>query len=160
MTRLKKGGAVAAVLVSLVGGFEGLRTVAYRDVVGVPTVCYGETKGVQMGDRRTPAQCKAMLAASLESYAAGIERCVTAPLPDERYVALVSFAYNVGTGAACGSSVVRLINAGLTRAGCDALLKWDKAAGIVFPGLTRRREAERALCLVGLEGAAELPSKM
>jgi lysozyme len=149
-SRLKKGGAVAAMAIALVGGFEGLRTVAYRDVVGVPTVCYGETAGVRMGDRYTPAQCKAMLATSLEAYAAGIDRCVTAPMTDERFVALVSFAYNVGVGSACSSTAVRLINAGQTRAGCDQLLRWNKAAGIVFPGLTRRREAERALCLVGV----------
>jgi lysozyme len=46
--------------------------------------------------------------------------------------------------------VVRLINAGQTRAGCDALMKWNRAAGIVFPGLTRRRAAERELCVEGL----------
>lgn len=153
-SRLKKGGVVAATVVALVSGFEGMRTVAYPDPAtqGPPwTVCFGETKGVKPGDRHTVAECKAMLVSSLETYASGIERCVTAPLPDTRFVALVSFAYNVGTGAACGSSVVRLINAGQTRAGCDALLRWNRAAGIVFPGLTRRREAERALCLDGLE---------
>lgn len=153
MSRLKKSAALAALCVSLVGGFEGLRQTAYPDPAtkGPPwTVCYGETKGVKPGDHHTVAECKAMLVASLESYAKGIEACVTVPLPDERYAALVSFAYNVGTEAACGSSVVKNINAGKTRAGCDALLKWNRAAGIVFPGLTRRREAERKLCLVGL----------
>lgn len=155
MSRLTKGGAVAALAVALVGGFEGVRTTAYRDVVGVPTVCYGETQGVRMGDTYTPAQCKAMLVASLETYASGIERCVTVPLPDERYVSLISFSYNVGIRAACDSSVVRLINAGRTREGCDALRKWNRAGGVVFPGLTKRREAERALCLVGTEGRAD-----
>ena len=150
--RLKIGGAVAGVLVALVAGFEGLRTTAYRDIVGVPTVCYGETQNVRMGDRYSAAECKAMLLRSLQTYAAGIERCVTVPLPDERYVALVSWAYNVGVGAACGSTAVRLINAGRTREGCDALLLWNRADGKVAAGLTRRREAERALCLVGTEG--------
>jgi lysozyme len=153
MSRLKKGGAVAAVLVSVVGGFEGLRTVAYPDPAtkGKPwTVCYGETNGVKPGDRHTVAECKSMLLKSLEKYAAGIEACVTAPLPDSRFVALTSFAYNVGVGAACKSSVVRLINSGQTRAGCDALLKWNRAAGVVFPGLTRRRQKEREFCLEGL----------
>jgi lysozyme len=150
--RLKKGGAVAALAATLIGGFEGLRQNAYPDPAtkGPPwTVCYGETKGVQPGDRYTVAQCKAMLEDSLQEYAAGIERCVTVQLPDKRYVALISFAYNVGTKAACNSSVVKLINVGATKAGCDALLKWNKAAGITFPGLTKRRQKEREFCLEG-----------
>ncbi len=151
-SRLKKGGAVAALAATLVGGFEGLRQNAYPDPAtkGPPwTVCYGETKGVQPGDHYTIAQCKAMLEESLQEYAAGIDRCVTVPLPDKRYVALISFAYNVGVKGACGSSVVKLINVGETNAGCDALLKWDKAAGIRFPGLTKRRQKEREYCLEG-----------
>lgn len=153
MSRLKKGAAVTGIAVTLIGGFEGLRTVAYPDPAtkGPPwTVCYGETDGVKPGDRYTVEQCKDMLQNSLQKYAKGVERCVIAPLPDKRYVALVSFAYNVGVGAACKSSVVTNINAGRTREGCDALLKWNRAAGIVFPGLTKRRERERQFCLEGL----------
>ena len=57
--RLKKTGAFTAaglIAVGIVGGFEGLRTKAYRDVVGVPTICFGETRGVKMGDTATDAQ--------------------------------------------------------------------------------------------------------
>lgn len=153
MSRLRKGGTVAAMVVAVVGGFEGLRLNAYPDPAtkGPPwTVCYGETSGVKRGDSHSIAECKAMLIKSLEKYANGIEACVKVPLPDRRFVALTSFAYNVGVGAACGSSVVRQINAGQTRAGCDSLLKWNKAAGIVFPGLTKRRQKERELCVADL----------
>lgn len=153
MSRLKKGTAAAALAVALVGGFEGLRQNAYPDPAtgGKPwTICFGHTEGVRPGDRKSIEECKALLISDLAIYANGITKCVTAPLPDERFVALTSFAFNVGVGAACKSSVVRLINQGRTRAGCDALLKWNRAAGIVFPGLTRRRQAERALCLKGL----------
>lgn len=151
-SRLKKGTAAGAAAIALVSGFEGLRQTAYPDPAtqGPPwTVCYGETAGVHPGDHYTVQQCKDMLASSLTKYTDGIAKCVTVPLPDKRYVALVSFAYNVGVPAACHSSVVRLINAGNPKAGCDALLQWNKAAGIVFPGLTRRRERERQLCLDG-----------
>ena len=146
-SRLQKGTAAAILAVSLVGGFEGLRTYAYRDVVGVATVCYGETRGVKMGDRHSKAECDAMLLKGLQEFEAGVLACTTVALPERRQVALVSFAYNVGVGAYCGSSVARLINAGQPRAGCDALLKWNKAGGFVFAGLTRRRQAERELCL-------------
>lgn len=153
MSRLKKGTAAAALAVALVGGFEGLRQNAYPDPAtgGKPwTICFGHTEGVRPGDRKSIEECKALLISDLAIYANGITNCVTAPLPDERFVALTSFAFNVGVGAACKSSVVRLINQGRTRDGCDALLKWNRAAGIVFPGLTRRRQAERALCLKGI----------
>jgi len=152
-SRLKKGSAVAAMLVAVVGGFEGLRLTAYPDPAtkGPPwTVCYGHTEGVKPGDRYSVEECKALLVKDLAIYAAGIERCVKVPLPDRRYVALVSFAYNVGIRGACNSSVVKQINAGNTRAGCNALLKWNRAAGIVFPGLTKRRQKERELCLADL----------
>lgn len=150
MSRLKKSGYAAALAVATVGSFEGLRQNAYPDPAtkGPPwTVCYGSTIGVKPGDRYSLDECKAMLVRDLEVYAIGIERCVTVSMPDPRYVALVSFAFNVGVGAACKSSVVRLINAGQTVAGCNALLAWNKAAGITFPGLTRRRERERQMCL-------------
>lgn len=153
MSRLKKGGAIAALACAFVGGWEGLQTVAYPDPAtkGPPwTICYGSTSGVKKGDRKSVEECKALLVKELDEYASGIERCVRVHLPDERVIALTSFAYNVGVGAACKSSVVRLINAGETRAGCDALLKWNKAAGVPMRGLTRRREAERELCRRGL----------
>lgn len=153
MSRLKRGGAAAAMAVALIGGFEGLRQNAYPDPAtgGKPwTVCFGETADVHKGDYHSIAECRAMLVESLQKYANGISACTTVSMPDDRFVALTSFAYNLGVGAACKSSVVRLINEGKTRQGCDALLRYNRAAGIVFPGLTKRRAKERELCLRGL----------
>lgn len=151
-SRLNRSAAAAALCTGLVGGFEGLRTTAYPDpATGREpwTVCYGETEGVRRGDRHTPAECKAMLARSLEGYALRLEACVTRPMADETYAAFLSLSYNIGSGGFCKSSVARLWNAGETRAACEAMLRFNKANGIVFPGLTRRRQAERALCLKG-----------
>jgi lysozyme len=64
--------------------------------------------------------------------------------------ASVSLAYNIGTTAFCRSTVARRFNAGQWKAGCDAFLMWDRAGGRKVRGLTRRREAERAICLRGL----------
>lgn len=152
MSRLKKGGAVAVVAVGLIGSFEGLRLNAYPDPAtrGHPwTVCYGETSGVKRGDKHSLAECKAMLVQSLEKYAVAVEKCIVRPLPDGRFVAYVSLAYNIGTGGFCKSSVARLYNEGRTQASCDYMLKYNRAAGMEFPGLTRRRTAERELCLRG-----------
>lgn len=145
---VKAGLGLAAVLVA---GFEGLRQYAYRDPVGIPTICFGHTEGVQMGDWKSKEECKALLKIELETYADGIAKCVKVSMPETRSAALTSFAYNVGTKAACNSSVVRLINAGRTREGCNRLLQWNKAGGIPLPGLTKRRKIERDYCVMGLD---------
>jgi lysozyme len=48
-SRLAAGTALAALCYSLLIGFEGMRTSTYRDVIGIPIVCVGETKGIRMG---------------------------------------------------------------------------------------------------------------
>lgn len=142
-----------AICVGLVGGFEGLRQNAYPDPAtrGAPwTICFGSTEGVKKGDHKSAEECRALLARELVEYDAGVSACVSGPVPDSTQAAFISLAYNIGTGAFCKSSVVRLWNAGDRRGACDAMLRFNRAAGVVFPGLTRRREAERALCLEGL----------
>jgi lysozyme len=56
----------------------------------------------------------------------------------------------VGTGAACKSTIVKMVNRGETLAACDQLLRWTKAGGKVVEGLVNRRNAERNLCIFGL----------
>lgn len=151
--RFKRGAGVLALLVAFVGGWEGLRTTAYRDIVGVPTICFGETRGVKMGDSRTVEECKVMLGDGLADFAAGVDKCLTRPalVPDKSYAAFVSLAYNIGTGAFCGSSLVRLANAGDNRGACDQILRWNRAGGKVVQGLVNRRKAEHEMCLDGLK---------
>ncbi|MFW8636719.1 lysozyme [Cribrihabitans pelagius] len=147
-------GAVASAA-AFVAPWEGERTTTYIDAVGVPTVCYGHTSGVKLGDTYTPAECKEMLRAELQEFAAKLGRCLTAPLPERAAVAFLSWSYNVGPGAACRSTLVRKANAGDLRGACDELLRWDKGRinGKLqrIRGLTNRREAEHRLCLQSLE---------
>lgn len=156
MSRLKRAGVgltVAGTLaVATIGAYEGLRLASYRDVIGVWTVCYGETRGVKPGMRFTKAQCDTKLVDGLADFEAGMRRCLTNPdaIPDKPYVAFLSLAYNVGTGAFCKSTVARRANAGDLRGACDALLAFNKAGGRVVQGLVNRRQAERKLCLAGL----------
>lgn len=151
-SRLKRNSALAAAAVALVGGFEGLRNYAYRDPVGIPTLCFGETRGVKMGDFKTTAECKAMLADRLVEFETGMRKCFVYPdkIPDGAYTAFLSASYNIGTAAFCKSSMARRANQGDLKGACDALLMWDKAAGIRLPGLTKRRQKERELCLSGI----------
>ena len=138
----------AASAAIFVAGWEGVQLVAYRDPVGVVTVCAGETRGVKMGDRYTTAECQAMLANALHDYADGARRCVDFDwMPVSRQIAVVSVTYNIGVGAFCKSSMARKFNSGDVQGACDAFLLWDKAGGIRWRGLTNRRKAERSLCL-------------
>lgn len=133
-----------------VSGFEGLRQYAYDDVRGIPTICFGETLGVHRGDHKTTEECRIMLGDRIQEFGSGVDSCVPGPLPDARKAAYTSLAYNIGVGAFCGSSVARKANLGDARGSCDAMLLWNKAAGVPLPGLTNRRQQERALCLEGL----------
>ena len=145
-------GALAA-SIALVGQWEGLRTKAYQDVVGVWTVCYGETKGIERGDSYTKAECDQMLERELHAYAAGLGKCLKAELPEGAATAFLSWSYNVGTGAACGSTLVRRANAGDLFGACDELLRWNRAGGRVVAGLSNRRKAEHRLCVDSLKSA-------
>ncbi len=143
-----------ALAVGLVGGFEGLRQNAYPDPAtrGAPwTICFGSTAGVKKGDHKSAEECRELLARELVEYDKGVSSCVIGTIPDPTRAAFISLSYNIGVHAFCKSSVVHLWNVGDRAASCDAFLKWNKAAGIVFPGLTRRRQAERELCLQGVE---------
>ena len=51
--QLKRGAAATAVAIALIGGYEGLRTYSYQDVIGVWTACYGETRGIGPGMKFT-----------------------------------------------------------------------------------------------------------
>lgn len=146
----KKAGALA-IAVSIVGGFEGLRQVAYLDPVGIPTACFGETKGIKMGMRFSRAECEGLLIDSLLEADSYVQKCVRLPdLPDYRHAALVSFTYNVGGTAFCNSTLVRKLNAGDIVGACNELPRWNRAKGIALPGLTKRRNAERDMCMRGL----------
>ena len=135
---------------------EGKRNVDYRDLDGIPTACYGHTgAGVVIGTRRTDAACDALLSADAQVRLKGVFRCV----PDLAahpaiWAASTRMAYNTGVPAFCGSSTARAFNAGQWRAGCDAMLAWDKAtvrgAKVEIPGLLARRQRERAQCLAGV----------
>lgn len=152
------GGSIGAAFIGLavliatpvIEQWEGTRTDPYRDIVGVWTVCTGETR-VEMR-RYTPAECNAMLDNTLEAdWAPAVLKAVPA-LKDRPYqfAASLSFSYNVGIAAFSKSTVAKRFNAGDWRGGCDAMLAWVYAGGKRVQGLANRRRAERELCLKGL----------
>ena len=134
----------------LVSNFEGRSLVAYLDPVGIPTICEGVTRGVRLGQSKTPAQCDDLLRAELSVAMVGVDRNVTAPLPETRRAALASFVYNVGESQFKASTLLRKLNAGDARGACAELSRWVYAGGQKLQGLVNRRAAERELCEVGL----------
>jgi len=147
--------AFALAAAVFVAPHEGLRTQAYPDALAnnLPTVCYGETRGVTLTDTYTKPECDAMLAVAVQDFHDKLARCFP-KLPDQPLgvrVALTSWVYNVGPGAACKSTLVRLANQGNLKAACDQLPRWNRASGYVVRGLSNRRGKERALCLASLK---------
>lgn len=144
------GSAIALLLTQFVGQWEGYRDQAYLDMVGVPTICYGETKGVKMGQKKTREECNALLVESLKGYEKEILRCIKTDMPPKVQGAIVSLAYNVGSGAVCKGSVAREANKGNFKQACDNLLKYNRAGGKVVRGLVNRRAQEHKLCMEGV----------
>jgi lysozyme len=146
----RRTGPWLAIAFACTAGFEGMRLITYLDPVRIPTRCFGHTKDVRMGQRSTEEECKALLVEDLLIFNDGVNKCVHVPMSPSREAGLTSFAFNVGIGAFCASTLVRRLNANDPYA-CNELLKWTKAtkAGvkITLPGLVRRREEERRLCL-------------
>jgi lysozyme len=142
--------ATLALTMSLIQPWEGRELQAYRDIVGIWTICDGDTENVRPGQVATPAECDSRLAKRVAQFEAEIRTCLPAVLPVESRAAFISAAYNIGSGAFCGSSMSRRARAGDLRGACDALRLWNKAGGQVVRGLVNRREAERTLCLKGV----------
>lgn len=88
--------ASIALLISFVGPWEGQRTTAYKDIVGVWTVCYGETRGVKQTDKYTDAECRDMLSFALGEFYSKVEPCLADRVTQNQRIAVTSLAYNVG----------------------------------------------------------------
>ena len=145
--------------IALITEFEGFRSKAYLCPEGVPTIGFGFTKGVQLGDTMTKAQAKARLAAELGEYEEGVLSACTNPPNQNEFDALVCFAFNVGVGGMSKSSVIKAHNRGDHQAAARAFQLWNKAGGVVYAGLTRRRAAESALYLTPMPDDVSDPAE-
>lgn len=140
------------IAVPLIGKWEGLRLDTYLDIVGVPTICYGSTRGVELGMSKSKPECDELLRDEVTEYRDGWLSYVAYAayqysLPPKRDAAYTSLAYNVGIRAAGRSTATRRLNGGNIVGGCHALGWWNKAGGRVIRGLINRRQEETRLCL-------------
>ena len=144
------GAAAAALVVSTVAIYEGTVLRTYRDPIGIVTACTGHTgPELRMGQTFTKEQCTEMLYVDLLKHAQALE-CVKRPMSDGQKAAFLRFAFNVGNGAFCSSTLVRKANAGDMPGACAELSRWTYAGGKQLPGLVNRRAVERKLCEQGL----------
>ncbi|KLR31087.1 muraminidase [Enterobacter kobei] len=138
--------------IALIKQFEGCKLTAYQDSVGVWTIGYGWTqpvdgKPIRAGMTIKQETVERLLKTGLVSYESDVSRLVKVGLTQGQFDALVSFTYNLGARSLSTSTLLRKLNAGDYAGAADEFLRWNKAGGKVLNGLTRRREAERALFL-------------
>lgn len=127
---------------------EGFSNVAYPDpgTGGEPwTIGYGRAHGVKPGDVCTKEQAMEWLREDVQEAERAIERLVTVELNDDQHAALVSFIFNLGAANFGGSTLLKRINAGDFDGAAAEFPRWNRAAGRVMAGLTKRRLAEAAL---------------
>jgi lysozyme len=127
---------------------EGYRDTAYIPVAGdVPTIGFGTTQNVRMGDKITVPQALNRALDDVQKFEGAMKRCVKVPLHQYEYDAYLSLTYNIGEGAFCRSTLVRKLNAGDYEGACKQILRWNNFQGRPLRGLTIRREKEYAMCI-------------
>ena len=135
---------------NIIKEFEGLRLDAYKCPAGVPTIGWGHTKSVKMGQHITVQQAEDMLVEDI----APIERLLNGlkiNFRQEQFDALVSWIFNLGSGNFKGSTMYkRIIENAKDEEITDQLIRWDKASGRPLLGLMKRRVAEANL-FIGYE---------
>jgi len=136
--------------IALLIEYEGFRGNAYIPVPGdVPTIGFGFTEGVKLGDKITLAEAKERLKTELVKYERGVLSAMTVSPTQAQFDACVVFAFNVGVAGFKKSSVLKAHNRGDFQAAARSFGLWNKSNGVVYAGLTRRRAAEAAMYLSG-----------
>lgn len=148
--KAKRLGAAAAIATAIAIPAEGLRQFAYYDPPGILTVCYGHTGGVERGRLYSLDECRELLNADMLEAVEQVEKCHP-NLPQNVHAAFADAVFNIGPKVACSSTASKYLALGDYEAACKELPRWNKTniAGVLvpLPGLTKRRNAEMALCL-------------
>lgn len=135
---------------ALIADLEGCRLSPYRCRAGVWTSGIGHTSGVVPGREITEREAAANLVADVMNVERRLAVCAPVEMPPSVYDALVSFAFNVGTGAACRSTLVSFIKRKQWPQACNQLTRWVYVNGVKNAGLENRRAREKAWCLKGM----------
>ncbi|HDL8090364.1 TPA: lysozyme [Yersinia enterocolitica] len=134
----------------LIADYEGCQLNAYQCSANVWTNGIGHTAGVKPGSVISERQVAVNLVADVQRVEQAMAVCMTVAMPPPVYDAVVSFAFNVGTGAACRSTLAFFVNKGDWRSACNQLPRWVYVNGVKNKGLERRRTTEQTYCLSGV----------
>ena len=126
---------------------EGLKLEAYICPAGKPTIGYGHTGDVQLGTRITKEDADKMLTLDLEKFKAQVRKYVHVQVTKGQFIALLDFAFNLGSRSLITSTLLKKLNDGDVRGAADEFPKWVHASGKVLPGLVKRRAKEREFFL-------------
>ncbi len=126
----------------LIRNFEGCETDAYQDSVGVWTIGYGHTKGVEEGQTCSFEDAEIMLSQEMEEYEGYINDMVKVDLQQHEFDSLVAWVYNLGPTNLGESTMLKVLNGGQFDRVPDEMKRWNRAGGEVLAGLVRRRQAE------------------
>ncbi len=127
---------------------EGYSDRAVIPVPGdVPTIGFGSTEGVKLGDKTTPPAALARALSSIQKFEGAVKQCVTVPLSQIEYDAYISLSYNIGANSFCKSTLVKKLNGYDYAGACAEILRWDRFKGQPLAGLTKRRRQEYERCM-------------
>lgn len=138
---------------AMIKRFESLELRAYPDpgtggkpwTIGWGTTIYPDGTPVAPGDSCTQAQAAEYLRHNVAKFEQAVERNITRPLTQNQFDALVSLCYNIGAQNFKTSALARYCNTGNFELAAEQFLRWNRAAGKVLKGLTKRRQAEMEL---------------
>jgi lysozyme len=134
----------------LIADYEGCRLQPYLCSAGVWTDGIGNTSGVVPGRTINERQAAQGLITNVVKVERALEKCVQQTMPQKVYDAVVSFAFNVGTGNVCSSTLVKLLNQQRWAEACRQLPRWVYVKGVFNQGLDNRRAREMTWCLKGV----------
>ena len=132
---------------SIVRKFEGCELKAYLCPAGIPTIGYGHTHNVKLGDTCTQQQADEWLEDDFFYATSDVKAVVKVPLTDNQLDALASFVFNLGVRKLIRSTLLKKLNAKDYTGAANEFDKWVFAAGKKLNGLIARRAAEKALFL-------------
>jgi len=128
---------------------EGYRGEAYIPVKNDrPTLGFGDAQGVKLGDRTDTVRALIRLNYQADVFQQQMRQCIgDVPMYQHEWDAIISWSFNVGARAACGSTLVKKLQAFDYAGACQELLKWKKFQGQELAGLTKRRQSEYRQCM-------------
>lgn len=131
---------------TIIKKFEGCRLTAYLDSVGIPTIGFGHTKDVRMGQTITQHQADVIFDSDLEPLEEKVRAALGPNATENQVAACTSFAFNEGLSAFLGSEILANYKSGNLAHAADCFLHWTRA-GALKDLLLSRRQTERLLFL-------------